>query len=328
MMLRTCLRPLALTATLALALGSFQAFAQEAAAPPAAQATGEKVKLELNLTKGASFETVMKVTATQNMNFGGMEMTSETETNTVVVTTVDSIGDGGATVKSKTRRIHGHSTNPMAGQFDFDTDNKDQASTGNPQFDEMLQSMQAATEKETVSTISKDGTMTDAPKDDAAAAMLRALGAIDRLPKDAVGVGDTWTTESETTTRGIKTKTKTKNTVKAIDAESVTVTHEGTVDLDLSAGIPGMPPAIAEKVTVKPGKVTGESKVSRKLGLLLVSDVTSQIDMEIAADENNPMLAAGGTITNLQKFHQERKLVPTPAAAPATPATPAETEKK
>ena len=64
-----------------------------------------------------------------------------------------------------------------------------------------------------------------------------------------------------------------------------------------------------------------------KDGYILVSDITSDMEMEIAPDENSqdPMLAGGMTMTMKQKVHQERK----PASADkAAPATPSEPEKK
>lgn len=331
MILRTCLRPLALTATLALALGSFQAFAQEAAAPPAAQATGEKVKLELNLTKGQSFDTAVKMTMAQNMNIGGMEVATDIEMSVLQTNTVDSLDDAGvATMKTKTRRINGSFSNPMMGQIEFDSDKKDEAGSGNPMMDQMTQQFTADVGKERVVKLSKDGTASADAKDDPSADAMRAMGGINKLPKDPVGVGDSWTNESEGTMQGMKTKTKMKNTVKAIDADTVTVSHEGSLELAPAGGgeTSANPMArMADKMKMKSTKIAGESKISRKDGYILVSDITSDMEMEIAPDENsdNPMLAGGMTMTMKQKVHQERKPASPEQAAPATPSEP---EKK
>lgn len=332
MILRTCIRPLALTATLALALGSFQAFAQEAAAPPAAQATGEKVKLELNLTKGQKFDTAVKMTMAQNMNVGGMDMSTDIEMSVLQTNSVEALDDAGvATMKTKVRRITGSFSNPMMGQIEFDSDKKDEAESGNPMMDQMTKQFTAEAGKEHVVKLAKDGTTSSGAKDDPSADAMRAMGGINKLPKDPVGVGDSWTNETEGTTQGMQTKTKMKTTVKSIDADTITVTHEGTLELS-SGGDAGETSAnpmarMASKMKMKATKIVGESKISRKDGYILVSDVTSDMEMEIPADENaeNPMLAGGMTMTMKQKVHQERKPASADAAAPATPSEP---EKK
>jgi hypothetical protein len=126
------------------------------------------------------------------------------------------------------------------------------------------------------------------------------------------------------------TKTKMKSTVKAIDADTVTVTHDGTLEMNASGGDTGggnPMAALVAKMKVKTTKISGESKISRKDGYIIVSDVATDMELELPADENaqDPMVAAGMTMVIKQKVHQERKPATPDAAAPVAPSEP---EKK
>lgn len=325
MMLRTCLRPLVLTAAAVFAFGAFPAQAQDGGTPAPVAPAGEKIKLEINLAKDQAFDLVVKMTMSQNVNFGGMEMATDMDMNLRQSNKIESLDDAGvATMKSKVRRISGSFSNPMMGQFDFDSDKKAEES-GNPALDQMSQQFTQMAGKETIVRLSKDGTVADGGNDAAATEAMRAMGGISKLPKDAVGIGDSWTTESSGQVQGMGTKTKMKSTVKAIDADTVTVTHDGTLEMSAAGGPGGNPmAALVAKMKVKTTKIAGESKISRKDGYVLVSDVTTDMELELPADENaqDPMLAAGMTMVMKQKVHQERKPATPDATAPVTPSEP------
>lgn len=333
-------RPFVLTASLLLLLaGSFDAAAQEGgAAPPAApQAAGEKIQLAVRSEKGARLGFEMSMDMQQTMNMGGMEVPTELGLNQTWVETCKDVDAAGvATLHTQFVRVHGNFSNPMMGEFPFDSDKADEggaADEGNPMAAMGAQLTKAFTQMATMEIESKvgaDGTTIsakmltgDAAMQQGAEDMSKQMGGLGKLPKDPVGVGDSWTNETTVSAgMGMKLLTKVKNTVQSIDADAVTVKQEAEISklpADASASDDPQQAAMAQmmaNMTLSGGEMKGTARVSRKDGKVLGSESTMKF--KLADESGGTGMALEQTmkmkLTRLDKIPERaKKAEPKPA---------------
>lgn len=344
------LRPFVLTASLLAALAAaptfVPAFAEDKAAAPS---SGEKVALAIRFEKGSKLGFEQKMQMTQMMNMGGMEIPTEISMNqswTEACESVDAKGVG--EMRTKFVRVHGSFSNPMMGDFPFDSDAPAAAAAddGNPMAAmgaQITESMTALAKIELVSHVAKDGSTVDMkaaegvslPPGTDPVEMGRQMGALGKLPSEPVGVGDSWTNESTITAgMGLKLKNTMKFVVKAIDADAVVVSVEGSITkLDDDGETSDDPQAamvrqMMASMKVTDSKVSGEGSYSRKDGRLL--GMKSVMSFKMESEQEGGMTldqTANVAIARLEKLPVAATQPTTPAApgetAPATPAGPA-----
>jgi hypothetical protein len=337
-------RGLVLTSSLLLllagALAGTPAVAQEGgAAPPA---VGEKVKLAVALAKGAKLGFEQKVDIEQNMNMGGMEIPTQIGLNSTWVDTCEAVDESGvATVRTKYVRVHGNFSNPMMGEFPFDSDKPagdGGADEGNPMAamaGQVTKAFTAMAQMEIEARIGGDGTLVSAKMlGDAgmpgmnAEDMAKQMGGLGTYPKDPVGVGDSWTNESTMSAgMGMKLKTKIKNTVKAIAADTVTLSQEGEISKMPGGGGTSDDPQQAmmmqmmEKMTLESTKMSGTMSLSRKDGRVLSAEMDTTVKMSVPESEGGGMTMEQKMkmkISRLDKLPEAAKKEG--AKAPETPA--------
>jgi hypothetical protein len=111
-----------------------------------------------------------------------------------------------------------------------------------------------------------------------------------------------------------------------VDAESVTVAQEGTMEMAGGGGGDKSNPmaAMLASMKAKSSSVKGTLKISRKDGLALAADTEMTMEMTMGGDEGSmPGMPAGGIeMTMKLTTHQERKAAPAegekkPAEKPA-----------
>jgi hypothetical protein len=345
------LRPLLLSSSLLALLAAAPARAEDPA-----PASGDKVQLACNWSKGAARGFELAVDMNQTMNMGGMEIPTEMKMSQVWTETCDAVDDKGVgTVRVKFVRIHGNLSNPMMGDIAFDSDkpaDEGGADEGNPMagMAAMLsKTLTALANQEIEARFAANGEMVSmkAPAMESdpmggggfsADDMAKQMGALGKFPEKPVGVGDSWSSESSMKAgMGLNLKVKLKNTVQAIDAELVTVTQDGEFSTEAGGGDDaGDDPRAAmmkqmfEKLKITEGRQTGTIKLSRKDGRLVSSDGAATIKMEIPADDSGAggPLAGGLTMEQKMKMKATRLAkLPEPAkkaepAAPLTPTTP------
>lgn len=313
MKLRTFVLTAACAAALVTALPS-QFTARAAAEDAPAASTGDKISFALTPAKGLSFATEAKMTMKQAISFGGMDIDTDMNMTTVARVDVTDVGEtGDVTMKTTTTRLHGLMSNPMMGEIAFDSD-KPEADADNPMAAQITQAFTAAVGQEISLVLAKDGTVksgSGGAGEVSGAQVAELAGGIGTFPKNPVGVGDSWTSDTTRDMQGMKLNVKMKFTLKAFDADTATIAQTGEMSMaGAGGGDDGNPMAAAlARMKMKSSKLEGTLKVSRKDGMAISSDVDSVIDMSMEADPNaeDPMAAGGMSMKMTMKMHQERK---------------------
>jgi hypothetical protein len=248
-----------------------------------------------------------------------MGMETEVDVNQFVVTKVeDLVADGTFSLRTKMAHIWGKISNPMMGEIEFDSDKPEEKSDGDAEDPmsmakkQMAKQLAAAAGKEVVLSMGRDGASKSADAGEGAQ-LSKMISGLGKLPEKPVGVGDTWTTDVEAAVQSLNMRVKTKNTIKAVDALSVTIEQEGTMELaGAGTGDKSSPQAaILASMKTKSSSMKGTLKISRKDGLALTSDNEMNLEMTMGSgekDDQNPM--AGMEMTMKISVHAERKAAP------------------
>jgi hypothetical protein len=250
-----------------------------------------------------------------------MGMDQDMDINQLVVVKVESVApDGSFSMKNKIHRIWGKMTNPMMGDIEFDTDKPaEKAEEGDQmaQVKAMLQQQLTQAAGTTVTMeMSPDGTAKSASGgvDQAADQMVQQMTGLGKLPTNPVGVGDTWEAETnQAGMQGMKMKVKLKNTLKAFDADTVTIEQTGAMDMAMDDAMDENNPAAAmlKSMKTKNSTLKNTLKISRKDGLTLAADMEMHVEMSMGGDDAGGGGMPGGMeMVMKMKMHQERKAAP------------------
>lgn len=291
---------------------------------PAAPPAGEKIKLAFTPAAGDKFA----LENTMHMNVQVMGIDQEIDINQLIVMQIESVAaDRSFAMRNRIARIWGKMSNPMMGDFDFDSDKPAEQADPDDRAGAMKVMLQkqftAMAGKDITLQMSSDGTVKTASTGDATAdQMAQQMSGLGKLPEKPVGVGDTW--DAETTQagmQGMKMKVKLKNTLKAFDADTVTIEQQGAMDIagDKDGGDPSNPAAaMMANMKTKSSSMKNTLKLSRKDGLTLSGDMETNIEMSMGGGDDaagGGMPAGGLEMAMKMKMHQERKAAPPDAPA-------------
>lgn len=264
-------------------------------------------------------------------------MGRETETKLVTDYDVEVLAaekDGSLKVKLTWQRIQGSLSSPMGGAIEFDSSAKDPGSD-DPMLGGVVDAFVGMVGKSVELKIGADGQVVDRKpvtdlvttvsasvdgmgrmvmqgllSDTAISAQAQVFGA---YPKEAIAVGGTWKHSDTTGGRGgMKMKSDVAIKLAALDADTCCTTVSGTINIDKSktanASVESdddpqaaMMKNMMAEATIEHGKVTGETTVERKDGMLRSS--SNSVSMEIAMP--NPM---GGDEPFIVKVEQTTKI--------------------
>lgn len=273
-------------------------------------------------------------------------MNRETETKLVTdydVEVLSAEADGSLKIKLTWRRLSGSLSSPMGGGIEFDSADKD-AGSDDPMLGSVIDVFLSMVGKSVELTVGANGEVADRKpvvkmveslmegaegmgrmmmqgllSDSALATQAQVFGT---YSKDAVAIGGTWKHEDKTGGRGgLKMKTEATVKLAAYTAETCHTTLAGTIAVDKSkteaASTEGgddqqaeMMRSMMAEATIENGKVSGETIVSRKDGM--IQSATSTTSMEIAMP--NPM---GGDEPFIVKVVQTSKFARRDATAKA-----------
>jgi hypothetical protein len=344
------IRPSLRAPFLALALGAVvgvpaavQAFAGDG------EVANTKAPLAARMEKGQVIWFRQKMKQDADIDMGGMQMSNQMEMNQVWSQTCDSVDDKGVmAIRMKFAHVWGAMTNPMFGEVKFDSDNPD-AGSDNPMLGQMAAALTKLAGTEMSGSLNPNGTMTgmkmsgeasaDPAEKQMAEQLEKQLQGISTLPDKPVGVGDTWTVKTDMNLQGLSLTVEVNNKVTATDGESVTVAHDGKMSMSASTSATddGSDPRAAamremmSKMKIKDSVMKGTSRISRKDGLVLSSNMEQEMTMEMELPPEAAEQGMGGGMQMKQKIHMtidrtdapapkaEKKPAETPAAPPATP---------
>jgi uncharacterized protein DUF6263 len=281
------------------------------ATPSMAEDGPAKVQLAVAPQAGQRFALQNDLSMTMNMM--GMDIPTEVH-QFLIVKAEEVAADGTVTLREKVARLWGKTSNPMMGDVEFDSDKPpedgppaDQAAAMKQM---MLKQLTALAGKEIVVRMGKDGQIksVEASGVQGGDEMAKGLSAFGKLADKPLAVGESWDSETESQAMPGRTlKVKIKNTVKAVDAETVTISQTGTMEMGAAAADTGDPrAAMMAQMKLKSGTLKGTIKVLRKDGFVQSADLERSTEFEGEA----------GSMKMDMKVHTERKPAPAEDAKP------------
>lgn len=310
-------------------------------APATAQETGEapaaeKLEFRLKLAKGDAFAFRQKMNMNQDLDMGGMQVSTVIDmTSDYAYEVLDVAENGDMSIKIRFGRIHGSFENPMFGALEFDSE-KETEETGNPMIDMMGSMFTANAGQELTLKLDEDGdvlavegveelvdrilennpmagmggqmdpeTMKQSMKDN-------FEGQLGMIPPDPIAVGESWTTDrGMSAMAGMGMQLSVTSTLKSLSDDEAVV--DSTIKGELTGG------QMAAMMTVEDFSGTSSTTISVKDGLPLSSkaDMTMTATMDAGPQGQGAMSM---TVTTTL----ERIPVTSSAKAPAPVEQPAE----
>lgn len=219
--------------------------------------TNEKILLRYNLKQGEGYEQTMdNDTKTQIM---GMDVPSLQKISTkTIVTQVDDAGN--LTQETTIEKFYMKQSNPMMGDMEYDSEDPKKQE---PALAAQLGSMKGT---KTITKISPNGKMLENSKD------VGNIGTSNQYPEKAVGVGDTWEVSSSMKNPMLGNK-------EIINQSSYKLLQRnaGKAILELNGKITSEGKEI--------GSISGKITVDEKTGIVLESDLSQQMTIEIQGME-------------------------------------------
>ncbi len=276
------------------------------AAAAVADAQGGPIEIRIRLEKGQQFAFRQTMEMNQDMDMGGMQISTIIGmTSDYAYTVTDVTESGDMQVAVKFGQIKGSFENPMVGSLEFDSE-KEAEESGNPMIDMMASMFTANAGQEIGITMTPNGEITDVTGVDAlverllennpmAGAMGGAMdaetmsesmkqmigGQLGALPSEAISVGDSWKVERAMGQMGMDVAMTIDNTLASVSATELVVDSEITATL--SGG------QMAQMITVDEFTGTSTTTYSRNDGLVLLS--TAKMNMTASMDTGQ---GAGG----------------------------------
>ena len=300
---------------------------------PATAAAGPAHKLSVEAKVGA--KAPFRADYVQKQIIAAMNR--ETETKLVTDYDVEVLAaekDGSLKVKLTWQRIQGSLSSPMGGAVEFDSAAKDPGSD-DPMLGGVVEAFVGMVGKSVELKIGADGQVADRkPVTDLVASLAENVDGMGRMvmqgllsdtaisaqaqvfgayPKEAIAVGGSWKHSDKTGGRGgMKMKSDVAIKLAALDADTCCTTVSGTINIDKSKAAnasvesdddpqAAMMHSMMAEATIENGKVTGETVVERKDGMVRAS--SNSIAMDIAMP--NPM---GGDEPFIVKIEQTTKI--------------------
>ena len=302
-----------------------QAAAQDA---PPAETAAEKVTFKIVLEKGQEFAFRQTMNMNQDMDMGGMQMSTVMDMTSDYTYKVDDVTEAGdMKVTVNFGRIKGSFDNPMMGSLEFDSE-KEAEETGNPMVD-MMASMFTANAGQSIGiTMQADGEITEVTgieemieklmennpmagmqggmdTETMSKSMKEMIGSqLGALPKEPLGVGESWKIERAMGQMGMDVNMTIDNTLKSVDDQEAVI--DSTITAELSGG------QMAAMLTVDEFTGTSTTTVSRKDGLVL----SSKANMNMKASMDAGAQGQGG-MTMVIETAVERIPVTATAEKPA-----------
>lgn len=301
--------------------------------PATTAAAGPAHKLSVQAKVGA--KAPFRADYVQKQIIAAMNRESETKLVTdydVEVLAVEK--DGSLKVKLTWQRIQGSLSSPMGGAIEFDSAAKDPGSD-DPMLGSVIEAFVGMVGKSVELKIGADGQVADRkPVTDFVASLAESVDGMGRMvmqgllsdtaisaqaqvfgayPKEAIAVGGSWKHSDNTGGRGgMKMKSDVAIKLAGLDADTYSTTVSGTINIDKSKTAnasadadddpqAAMMQSMMADATIENGKVTGETVVERKDGMVRAS--SSSVAMEIAMP--NPM---GGDEPFIVKVEQTTKI--------------------
>jgi hypothetical protein len=276
--------------------------------------TGEKYDLRISTAKDTAAWFKTKSQMSQQIDMAGQQI--EVSVNTEVILSAKVIGkgdDGSLTVEVVLAAVRGTAEVPMMGESTFDSTTKE------GEDDEMGKAFLTLAGRKLTATLSPTGKVTklDGAKEAIEAATggggmgtqmvagminepslkLHVQRLFGRLPKEPVGIGDTWDGEHDPASARNPVETKSKLTLTKADRDQFEISVAGKVskpdtiapDKDAKGGEEGpgaeMQQQMMKNMKVENGTLKGRIVISRKDGMVAESSEEAVVDIKVT----NPM---------------------------------------